>query len=315
MVTPREGNCPAIRVDFLKCPGVGKSTLIRATLGLLRGLPRTCARLPWVSIDQVGRIADENAWLAHFGRVPLLGRAKLFLRLVSEGFRRCLLGGAPVRLPVRELDLFEEAGCAGFLEAYGDVIFVLVRECLDPELVPGKVAVRYYRFVNWLSRWMFATAFGGNIGILADNSRFTRAMAALIVRDHLVEAAGGLGHVEECFRPPAGPHAVVHVVCDLEETLRRVDSRRAAGFIHPAHQGRSQDEIRAYTRLWEGVNRHAVGIFRGWGIPVLTIDSAQPLEGNANRICEFLAALEGARSQGLDGRHKCGAGWYPSCAK
>jgi hypothetical protein len=245
----------------------------------------------WLSLEEALVDAEKNAWVANYGRLSVKGRVAAFGRLVVEGATRCVLAGVPIRHRNKPLDAVRLELVYKFAEAHEEVVSVLVRCCFDKETLPAGIAAGYHSFLEWLSRWLLVGTFGVGCRILADNSRFTRAMAALIDSEELIEAAGGMNAVRDCFLSVAGPNAVVHVVCDPDEVVARVARRRDGGFVHPSHAGRADEDIRCYTKRWNEINANAARLFALWGVPILSVDANEPPERNAEAVISFLDGI------------------------
>lgn len=289
-VAPLEGR--PLLVHFLGTPGVGKTTLIRATLNASApGGRSTSGGYPWISHEKAWVLAVRNfAREANYPRLEatgLLRGSKAVVRAVLRPLKR-VIGHDPV---TEAFIGFQRRAVSEFLGTHDLVFSALAAYWFEPEISPPPLAVRYWELAQYVGQWLFVVAYARSVGVLADNTRLTRGTAELLANPTFSEVRDNMDRMRSFCLSELGPRGIVHLDADPEAVLERVRTRAVGGFLHAAHRGRSDEAILGYTRRRNEVNRRAVGVFSSWGIPVVTIDGSKPIATNVEAVHTFLRGL------------------------
>ena len=279
-------------VHFLGAAGVGKSSLIRALLSeWARGRPSSSEGLSWIGFEEARQLAIRNfsreLCAAHRASNGAVQRARVLVRALAAPLKRAL-GADPVR---EALKSFERDAVSQFLGAHDAVFRALAEHWFDPEIKPPPLAVRYWQLAQHVAQWLLVVAYAGSVGVLGDNTRLTKGCAELLGNANFVRVEDNVARLRRLCLSDLWPRAVVHLEATPEVVLDRVHRRAVEGFMHPAHTGRSDDEIVAYTRRRSEAARQAVRCFSSWGIPVITLDAARPIAANVPLVVSFLGQL------------------------
>lgn len=279
-------------VHFLGAPGVGKSSLIRATLSECgRGGPSASKGLCWIGFQEARQLAIRNfsreLCAAHGAPNGVFQRGRVLVRALAAPLKRAL-GEDPVR---EALKRFERDAVSQFLGAHDAVFRALAEYWFDPEITPPPLPVRYWQLAQHVAEWLLVVAYAGSCGVLGDNTRLTKGCAELLANASFVRVEENVARLRRLCLSELFPRAVVYLEASPEVVLHRIHGRAVEGGMHQAHRGRSDDEIVAYTRRRTEAARQAIRCFSSWGIPVITLDAASPIAANVRLVGSLLREL------------------------
>jgi hypothetical protein len=279
----------ASRIDVLGAPGVGKSTFCRHFLGRLDSalLPRC--------LDMKGSRMDATRMAFDHGLSKLRLRDRV--RKGSQGlvfiFKQLLRSrGCDATHFVNPLEGLKDEDLEAFLTAHGDLFEAVVSQWFDPDialpLLPN-LPNRYREMLSWTRDLLFCTRWCGAGLLLADNARFTKAIAELLSNPGYPQETRER-FAKSYIESPLSPRGMIHFYGSPQLILKRIQKRTVNdnGAMHPAHRGLSVDELLLYSERRQEINRRAASWFASNRIPVFELNIEEPEAKNFDSLNLFL---------------------------
>ena len=282
----------ASRIDVLGAAGVGKSTYSRRILRSDFSLP--ASRL--LDVEQSRRLATDNALKYGLPRLGLAMRARQCTAKIRQSLIHLTRGWGNDYSPNwRQIEGLKRRDVEEFLENYSALFDAVVLQWFDPEMLLPSLPNRYHEMLLWTTDLLFYSRWSSRVIILADNARFTKALAELFANSAFECSAR-----EDFFRcyleSPIGPKGVIHFHARPELVVERIQQRveeDSGGKMHPAHQGLSPSELLSYSKRRQENNWRAVSFLKSESFPVLNLDVEESDGGNCEKIHRFLAQFDG----------------------
>jgi hypothetical protein len=193
---------------------------------------------------------------------------------------------------VSRLEGLKNEELEAFLSTHGDMFEAVVSQWFDPDISLSNLPNlpnRYREMLSWTRDLLFCSRWCGAHLLLADNARFTKAIAELLSNP------GYPQEVREKFaasyiESPLRPRGVVHFYGSPQLILQRIQKRTVDknSRTHPAHQGLSVDGLLLYSERRQEVNRRAASWFVSNRIPVFDLNVEEPEAENFDRLELFL---------------------------